>query len=157
MPYAPVSLIYNPAVRALCRKPYPGHPKGCPNFGVAPRCPGKVPLLYDLYRVGGPFYFVWTTFDMAAHVQHMRLRHPTWTDRQLRCVLYWQNKARKRLRNEIVWVRMVREDLDDSFLLNETPEALGVDVTATMKSINVILEWPPEHLTYQIALLGMKK
>jgi hypothetical protein len=34
------------------------------------------------------------------------------------------------------------------------PEACGVDVTATMASIGVALEWPPVSTAYQVALVG---
>jgi hypothetical protein len=35
------------------------------------------------------------------------------------------------------------------------PEAHGLNVTATMKSIGIELEWPPKTVTYQIALASV--
>jgi hypothetical protein len=76
---------------------------------------------------------------------------PKWTDRQLKCCLYWQPKARKALKNEI-----------EAFLGQHpglrvimTPEAAGVHITATMDYLDIKLEWPPKHWTYQVVLAGM--
>jgi hypothetical protein len=30
-----------------------------------------------------------------------------------------------------------------------------VNITETMESVGIVLEWPPENLTYQVALAGM--
>ena len=36
------------------------------------------------------------------------------------------------------------------------PEAMGVNVTETMKNVGIILEWPPETVTYQIVIAGSR-
>ncbi|KUO63623.1 MAG: hypothetical protein APF84_17375 [Gracilibacter sp. BRH_c7a] len=36
------------------------------------------------------------------------------------------------------------------------PEAMGVNITETMACAGVFLEWPPENVTYQIALAGIR-
>jgi hypothetical protein len=81
----------------------------------------------------------------------MKAKHPTWSQRQLECCLYWQGKARKQLRLRV-----------EAFLKNNgskavlyCPEACGVDITETMRSIGVELEWPPKIYTYQVALIGV--
>lgn len=35
-----------------------------------------------------------------------------------------------------------------------TPEAHGVNLTETMRSAGIVLEWPPDRLAYQIVLAG---
>ena len=77
-----------PEVRALCRRPYYGHPKGCPNWAKRPTCPPQAPLLPDVLELSQPVYCVWNAFDLAGHVSPLRERHPDWSERQLRCVLY---------------------------------------------------------------------
>jgi len=37
------------------------------------------------------------------------------------------------------------------------PEAMGVNVTETMKRVGIELEWPPVNVAYQIALAGIFK
>ena len=82
----------------------------------------------------------------------MRAKHPDWSERQLACCLYWQGTARKQLR-----------ELTDKFIeihpeciIIPVPEAMGVNVTATMKSIGHELEWPPRTVAYQVALAGFE-
>ena len=73
--------------------------------------------------------------------------------RQLECCLYWQGTARKRLKeriNEFIFLA------DERYVVNTVPEAMGVNVTETMKRVGIELEWPPVNLVYQIAMAGME-
>lgn len=142
--------VINPKMRGMCKLPYPGHPHGCPNFGVAERCPPKAPKFEDVVDLSEPVYAVCNAFDFAAHVAKMRVAHPTWTERQLRNCLYWQGTARKAWRAEIKSFLAAHPGL----VAFETPEACGVDVTATMVAVGVALEWPPVRVAMQVALVG---
>ena len=138
------------SVRVLCRRPYWGHPKGCPNWGKQDTCPPRAPLLYDLLDPARPVYAVWNRFDLAAHVARMREKHPDWSDRQLYCCLYWQPRARKQLREHVIrfmWTGPLLREVG-------CPEACGVNVTATLAEVGITLEWPPRQWVYQVALVG---
>jgi predicted metal-binding protein len=139
-------------VSALCRTPYPNHPHGCPNFGKKKGCPPAVVHLRDYLDLTQPVHAIWTTFDLGAHRERMMQAHPQWTCRQLDCCLYWQPKARKNLGREIV--RFLSEGDHHHLVVVGNPEAAGVNLTDTMKSIGIDLEWPPDKTTYQIALVG---
>ena len=108
-------------------------------------------MLDELLDLNQTVYCVWNRFDLGAHVQRMGKRHPDWSDRKLRCVLYWQGTARKQLREK---VEAVLAEIQGMIALY-CPEASGVDVTATMASIGVELEWPPNQWAYQVALVGV--
>lgn len=138
-------------MRGLCVKPYPRHPRGCPNFGRALRCPPKVGLLSDLFDLTRPCFAVWNSFNLAEHVAHMRAVHPTWTRAQLECCLYWQGAARKHLKHECDMFRRVHV----GYATDWCPEAMGLNVTATMLQIGVVLEWPPVVKTFQVAFAGV--
>lgn len=159
--YQLVIPVFDPTVRKLCVHPYEGHPHGCPNFGSADRCPPKVQLYSDVWKLDGPFYAIWSIFDLGVHVRRMRLRHPKWSERQLRNVLYWQGRARAKLRMQVLLAReqLAREapEVEEHLLVEMTPEALGVNVTDTMKSVGVYLPWPPVDLVYHVALAGIVK
>ena len=142
--------VLDPRVRGLCRRPYEGHPKGCPNWGKRPTCPPQAPLLGKLVDLSAPVFCVYNAFDLAGLVARMRTRHPHWTDRQAKCCLYWQGTARKALRRKVEEFMASRP----GSIALYCPEANGVDVTATMASIGVKLEWPPENVAYQVALVG---
>ena len=149
-------LVIDCEVRFLCYKPYPNHPKGCPNFSKRPTCPPTAPFIEDFYTISKGFWIVWIEYDFAAHVAHMARKYPNWSQRQKECCLYWQGTANKMLREAIA---------DQEYYLEGTgnwettycPEAMGVNVTATMKNLNVILEWPPQNIVRKVALIGIRK
>jgi predicted metal-binding protein len=146
----PVSDYY---VRQLCCKPYPGHPKGCPNFNHKEGCPPSADLFDHIYDLSKPVYAIVNIFDFKAHTDRMRELHPSWSERQVRCCLYWQAGARKQLLIKIKdFLRSHR-----GYSIETCPEAMGVNVTETMKKAGLILEWPPETVAFQIALAGIKK
>ncbi len=138
-------------VRQLCFKPYPNHPKGCPNHNQRESCPPKVLLWMDVCDTYNATWLYWTKFDLAAHRERMRAKHPNWSRRQLDCCLYWQGTARKPLRNYL------KSQMLPGFFITTCPEAMGVNITETMKNIGIELEWPPEHFTYQVAMGGWLK
>ena len=143
--------VIDHSVRGLCRKPYPLHPKGCPNFSKCDRCPPKAPFYDQVYDLTKPVYAVVNEFDLAGHVERMKIANPTWSERQLYCVLYWQNTARKQLESKITRCLV---DLP-GYMAERTPEAMGVNITATLLTAIIGLEWPPRRFAKQVALLGV--
>ena len=160
---AKVTPIIDPDVRQLCRHPYPGHRNGCPNFSRRATCPPYAPLFDRIIDMAEPVFAIWTIFDLKSHIEGMKLKHPDWSKRQLECCLYWQGRARKNLENEIhgfCWDHFLDAVWDGNSgsytepLVIRCPEATGINVTETMKSIGEILEWPPTTKTYQVAIIG---
>jgi predicted metal-binding protein len=145
-----VTPIIDKSVIALCTKPYPNHKKGCPNFGKKKDCPPTCGKIEDTIDLSKDVYAIYNVFPFKEHVDKLREKHPKWTQRQLECCLYWQTKARKQL-------KLVVKDFlkcHKNMIILATPEALGVNLTATMKSVGIELEWPPKTVTYQIVLGG---
>lgn len=149
-PLVRISPVLDPSVRGLCCRPYPLHPKGCPNFGKRASCPPKAPLFNQVYDMAQPVYAVVNEYDMADHVERMQRNHPDWSDRQLRCVLYWQGRARKSLAGLI---RLALRSLPGT-RAETCPEAMGVNVTATLAAEGIELEWPPVRIARQVALIA---
>lgn len=142
------------SMRALCAKPYRGHKRGCPKQGKGiPTCPPDAPLFDQYFDMTKPFFAVVNEFDLADHSRKLAVRHPEWTERQLRDCLYWQGTAQKMLE------RKVQQALDTpdlkGFIATYCPEAMGVNITETMKSAGIDLEWPPIKIVRQIAILGL--
>ncbi len=138
-------------VRQACRRKYWGHRDGCPNWNTRGTCPPKAPLLWDVLDVERPVVAIWNCFDLAAHVARQRVKHPDWQARQLKNLRHWQPTARKALKEEVA---RVLQGLDLPLVVCGTPEACGVNLTATMASIGIELEWPPVSKAYQIVLAG---
>ena len=150
-----VTPVIDPKVRALCVAPYPNHKKGCPNFGKKAGCPPQAPMLGDAIDLSKPVYLIYHKYNFKGHVERMRAAHPDWSQRQLECCLYWQGTARKGLKAAIADFNF--EHFGQFFFINSCPEAMGLNVTATMKSIGVELEWPPVNFTHHVALAGTAK
>lgn len=146
--WAQVSPVFEPGVRELCRQPYPGHPRGCPNYGKKAGCPPRAPLLTETLDSCHRAYVIYNAFPIGQHAHRMKAKHPQWSERQAFCCLYWQPKARKELEEKIAAFRWSHPGLK----IIRCPEAQGVNVTATMKKVGIKLEWPPRILAYQVAL-----
>ena len=134
-----VEPVIDYSVRKLCCQPYPLHPKGCPNYNKHKRCPPKALYFDQVFDLTKPVYAVVNEFDLGTHIERMKFKHPDWSERQLRCVLYWQGTARKQLKAQI------RKELAalPNYAVTMNPEGMGVDVTKTMSQAGIILEWPP--------------
>ena len=151
--YAEVRLVVDHSVRNLCSRPYQNHPRGCPNYGKRKSCPPQARTIDDILDLCMPTYVVWNVFDFQEHTSRMKAKHPEWSQRQAECCLYWQGTARKQLRDKVLAFRRIY----DTLLPVLTPEACGVNVTATMSSVGEKIEWPPVTKTYQVAVFGSRR
>lgn len=176
MPWAQVVPVVDLKVRGLCAKPYPRHPRGCPNYGKPGRiqCPPLAPELGHLFDLTAPAFAVWNVFDLWGHVQRMSRAHPEWSLGQVYNARYWQAGARKVLQAELEafwkahpelahgrfagWSEVIRNKGHASLWDATTcPEAMGLDVTATLAGIGIVLEWPPVTTALQVAFVGRLK
>lgn len=149
----PVTPVIDYAVRGLCVSPYPGHKKGCPNFNHKNGCPPRAMTFDKVYDLSKPVYAIINKFDFAEHVNRMKELHPKWSQRQLECCLYWQPKARKQLLQHIKYFFSNHQ----GYFITVCPEAMGLDVTRTLKNSGIDLEWPPKQWACQVAIAGIKQ
>lgn len=143
-------LIINSAARDWCVLPYPDHPKGCPNFGKKAICPPQVEYIEDWLVGVEELRFVCVSFNLKEHSERMLERNPHWSQRQARCLLYWQpkvNKALKSLVNTLVH--------ENGLKITYCPEAMGVDVIKTAQSVGIPIEAPPKDIIHKIALVAI--
>jgi len=143
--------IINSAVRGYCTLPYPGHPKGCPMFGKRPECPPQAPRFFDYFDTCDPFTAIVFMFDLGHHAARMKYRHPEWSDRQCRNPLYWQGGIRKALKFQCK--RIAKRGQDFTLI----PEAMGMDVIATMRQHDIIIEFPVRDIVKKVAFIGTVK
>ena len=151
-----VKVVIDPTVRELCCRAYYGHPDGCPNFNKRAGCPPQAPMLNEVLDLAKPIWAVWAEFDLSAHRERMIEKHPKWSKRQLNCCLYWQGSVLKDLRCKVANFCTMRllYKLNEGLEVLYCPEAMGVNVTATLESVGVKLEWPPEKIVRKVALVG---
>lgn len=148
------NLVWTRKARYWCGLTYPNHPKGCPNWKV--RCPERGPFVDALMDLKKPMWIVHSEFDLVGHVERMRVRHPKWTERQLRNVLYWQNTSRKQLRTRVaIAIRLLIPRIN--YVLPGA-EYAGVNVYATAFKSGLKLERISELKTCRhVAILGTRK
>lgn len=122
-------LVCNPKVMDWCGLPYPRHPKGCPNFQKPERkrCPYNTVYIEKYLDKKKPLYLVRSDFNLSAYVKIMRDKHPTWTERQLRNVLYWQQGPKGVLKRRA----MELAHKVGANLVVTAGEAVGINLYAT--------------------------
>ena len=171
-------VIYDSRARdgTWCTLPYPGHKKGCPNF---PKC---INNRTDFRKfVGYKWWAVVEEFDLLTHAMKMynnsvkrrkeaiqkylvdgmtqeeaeKKAPKEWTDRQCRCVLYWQGGVRSRLFKK---AEKLLEELGgpEGGMILTIPEANGVNVYATMAKHGLYLKANPNYV-YKIMLVGIER
>lgn len=146
-----VKLIYHPKVRDWCKLPYPGHPNGCPNYGHYDKCPPNSPHVEDILDVTKEMFLVYSEFDLQGHVDRMKEKHPKWTDRQLRNVLYWQRTSKKQMVSRAV--SFARENGFN--LIIPMGESVGINMYKTCRLSGLKLE-PIKTLkiNHHVAVVG---
>ena len=139
------------SVGKLCCQPYPGHKRGCPKFHV--NCfPGRN-LFQDIINVRKTCYVIWSEFNIAAHMKKLKKLYPHWTERQLRCVLYWQPKARKAFQVEL------KKFQEDHPGMTYVYEGNGVEIAETMKQLGMDIwaDWKKGKVTRIAVIAGTRK
>lgn len=135
-----------------CRLPYPNHPHGCPNYGERESCPPFAERFEDL--VEPPFYLVIQEFDIEAQEERMRSRHPDWTRRQCRNLLYWQRGVVKKLKEKAY---DLADSLGEEFIVLEVPEANGVDLFSTCRKHDIPIERNPQKTVRKMMIVGRRQ
>lgn len=149
----PKKIPFVPNANKLCCKPYPGHPKGCENFGKKEGCPPNLRALEKIFDFNEDIFLIYYEFNIGKHALKMKRRHPDWSERQIYCCLYWQPKAR-RLRDKEI--EEYKEEKGIDYVTN-SPEAYGINVDLLMKKrTGIKLEWPPRKITRLVSLGGTK-
>jgi len=144
-------LVVDYEARKWCVLPYPDHPKGCPNFGKKPICPPQVEYIEDWLKDTGELRLVCVSFNLNEHAERMIERNPHWSQRQARCLLYWQPKVNKAL------ISLVSTLVHENGLkITYCPEAMGVDVIKTAQSVGIPIVAPPKDIIHKIALVATK-
>jgi len=143
-------MVIQEVTRSWCQFPYPGHPKGCPNYGIRDDCPPKASLVGDYFDLSQPHWFLLEEFDLLAHANKMKQKHPEWSERQCRCCLYWQGSVRKRLRETC---RQFEHSHPGTVSVT-CPEAMGVNVFRTCHRHGVSMKKNPQGIVYKVALAG---
>lgn len=144
-------LIWHPFIKTWCGKPYPNHPKGCPNFNKKIGCPMNNKNIDEIINVKKPIYIFGIGFDLENHRRIMKRKHPDWTEKQCGNVLYWQKGLRKKLKKLIQDFRISFPN----YIVDTLPEGHGVNITRMLLNEEVPYTWDyPLRYVWQIAIAG---
>ena len=147
--YQAEKIVIDYRAREWCKLPYPDHPLGCPNYRLRDTCPPNAPLIEDYFDLSQPLWLTVVEFNLAEHISRMKQKHPNWSDRQAKCVLYWQGGVNKELR-----LQASRFAKANGLLYTLCPEAMGVQVIKTAKLVGIPIKPRPVDYVYKIALSG---
>ncbi|MFH1173616.1 MAG: hypothetical protein V1725_00600 [archaeon] len=148
-------IVLDKKLQHMCKKPFYGHPHGCPNYGKKKGCPPQ-PLLDRMFDFDRQLYVIYTAFPVGKFAERMHKRHADWTDRQCYNPRLWQGTARKQHDADVQ--QFLKQYVGCAII--KSPEAHGVNVSGLMQSLGVILDWhwPPKHslenVVYQVSLGG---
>ena len=144
-------VVFKDTGSRFCRLPYPNHPNGCPNYYKKKTCPPFAPMAGVFFDLSKPLYFVHSEFNLEAHAKRMKDKHPEWSERQCRCVLYWQGTSRKQLRKRVYGAT----ELLRTNATTTCPEGMGVNVYMTARLSGLFLQRIRNlNICRHIALLG---
>jgi hypothetical protein len=139
---------------AWCTLPYPDHPDGCPNFNTRETCPPVTQSIQDI--IDRPYYLVGIKFDLASHANRLKMKHPHWSERQARCVLYYQARLNKQL-----WAKaeVFTRQLGSDFIFVKKPEAHGVDMFTLCQKyrIHLACDYLHQKYIYKFVIVGKQK
>lgn len=147
-------LIIDYKARSWCKLPYPGHPKGCPNYNIGRKdCPPDAPLIKDKFDLDKPHWFAVVDFNLKEHKEKLKKIHSDWTERQLGCCLYWQGSVRKKLK-ELAQDFVIK---NPKTIYSTCPEAMGIHVINTLSNLGVPISKDIKDIVYKVALIGYEK
>ncbi len=133
------------SVRDLCRQPYPGHPKGCPNYGKKKECPPQAPLLEDFIDILQPHYFL-----VLECIRNGCRNNQENTLEEAQFRSYWNDTLEEILHE---YIQEFQKDHPGT-VFTFHPSAVGVDVLETARNVGITLEENPEKVFYKIVLIG---
>ncbi len=147
-----VNPIIDEGIRANCQKPYPGHPNGCPNYGIKKGCPPDAPFFPDFFDLSQPVYAIINLVEFKPQIEEMRQKHPHRVDFELISALYWQDSVKK------AWHEKIRSFLNEhkGYHVTTCPEAMGVNLSRTLENAGFKLEWPPVNYFCQVAIAAFE-
>lgn len=165
------SIKFTHKTHTWCTLPYPGHKKGCPNFNKNPLCPPNTKIMENILENYNFFYLILANFDIFKYSNYLIDKHPEWSERKARCLLYWQKSVKKLIRAYIS--NILSKNPNNQFYLFSSGagenipildqdeiysmEAAGIDVIHSLINNNIEIEIKPKKKVKLVNLLCSDK
>ena len=160
------TIISYPEIEDLCHRSYSNHKKGCPNIDKCYHL--NIPNFEIISEYGkyNHFYLIYAKFDFKQYKDLRKKEHSNWSEKQIKCVLYWQKSVKKILSEFIN-----QQDLSNhGYILGcgtglkiKNQDRVGsmenscINVFSTCKLNGIKLEINPKNNIYLVCLLCSKK
>ena len=176
------NIVFDPEVQTYCINP--GFK--CPNYGHSWACPPEAPYLDKILREYVKFFLIYEKFDIKEYIREKRKKFPKRDEKKLRNAFYRDNFMRNSIEENVnAFINKYDEKYNEILVLwdghcrvceknkekctydsgsecrypNEirySMEAVGINVTETVKNLNLDIEWPPKHYAYRFSLVCLK-
>jgi len=164
------AIIFDPKVQSYCNNPE----YLCPYYGHSWACPPEAPYLEHEIMNYDKFYLIYTKFDIKEKGNNKSKNSFKYKD--MREIMEQEmEKFLNQYRNEfkeikILWdghCRVCEKENRKCSIEEDAPcrypdkirysmEAVGIDVTQTVKNLNIDIEWPPINHVYRFGLVCVK-
>lgn len=165
------TIIHYDKVRDFCKRSYPGHPHGCPNYGKKETCPPHAERFMNVIKSipDGKYFLVYVNFDLEEQSRRMKEKNPHFTEKQSRNSRYWQSTVKKALREKIMSIYNANKNqawyiigCGSGFSTKKmsniqknvcSMEAMGINVFSTLKLNEIPFEVKPKKYVTLVCLL----
>jgi predicted metal-binding protein len=173
MPWKEISkdlIIFDPIVQSYCNNPE----YLCPYYGHSWACPPNAPYLEEEIMNYKKYYLIYTKFDLKGkkHNKHKKSLSYSYMRENMEYEMENFLETHREKFNElrILWdghCRICEKEDKKCSIEDDDPcrypdkirysmEAVGIDVTQTVKNVNIDIEWPPINHVYRFGLVCIK-
>lgn len=175
-------IIFDPKVQTYCNNPK----FKCPNYGHSWACPPEAPYLEKILREYTKFFLIYEKYDINDYIREKKKEFPKRTEKKLRYAFYRENFMRDWIEEDIsAFIRENSKKTEAIFVLWDghcrvcekknqncthdsglncrypndirySMEAVGINVTETVKNLNLNIEWPPKNHAYRFGLICLR-
>ncbi len=138
-------------IQFMCKRPFPGYPHGCPQFGKNESCPPIMKLIDQVIDLEKDVYVIATEFDVRNFVEEKN-GDEKFFDRK-----YWIDAANAEHKKEAD--KQLKKLGKNNLLWLSCPEGAGVEIASLTKQAKIELDWswPPKNgIVWLVSLAGEK-
>lgn len=163
-------IIFDPIVQSYCNNPE----YLCPFYGKSWACPPEAPYLENEIMSYDKFYLIYTKFEIQKkgdNKSRTSFRYKDMREIMEQEMEKFLNQHRKEFKEiKILWdghCRVCEKENKKCSIEEDVPcrypdkirysmEAVGIDVTQTVKKLDIDIEWPPINHVYRFGLVCVK-
>jgi predicted metal-binding protein len=176
-------IIFDPEVQKYCNT----EKFRCPNYHHSWACPPEAPYMKDIISQFDRFFLIFYKFNLKDYIKKNKLKNHGRNEKSIRNSLYHKEVVRDQLEKEISnFIEPLNNQYKEKLILWDgycrvcnkegkkctydikepcrypnqirySMEAVGINVEKTVKTVNIILEWPPINYIYRFGLICIKQ